>query len=177
MTGRRWTVLLAVPAVLVGLLSGCSSGGGAGAGSGTAVKAPVEYSAQAFDGSGRVSVADLRGRPVLLSSWATWCEACKDELPAQERFWQAHRSGPLAIVAVNLDTQGESRGASQMARKLGLTMTLWRDRGNAFSTVFRAVGVPTSVLLDSSGRPVRTWAGPVDLTDPQTVRLLTGGSP
>jgi len=142
--------------VVVGLaLAGCGasrSGGGK----------PVVYSAHSLDGSHAVSTAQLRGKPVLLTTWATWCTACREELPEVEQLYERDRPRGLQVVAVNLNGEGVSFRARQLIAGMGLTMPIWSDPDDRFSARFRAIGVPTSVLLDASGHVVRIWQGGID---------------
>jgi hypothetical protein len=66
------------------------------------------------------------------------------------------------VIAVTLDALGEEPRVSEMIRLYSLTMPVWRDEGNAYSAVFEAPGVPTSVLLDARGTLVKRWIGRVD---------------
>lgn len=129
---------------------------------GAETTAPIAYTARLFDSGEAVSLATLRGRPVLLMSWATWCRECKAMLPALEEVWQSRKEQGLQVIAVNLDDPGSQRSARAMITRYGLTMPVWRDRGNAYASAFQAVGVPTSVLLDSQGRPLQAWGGNLD---------------
>jgi cytochrome c-type biogenesis protein len=149
--GRR--AASAIVAAIAFLLAGCGGGGDAAA--------PSRYDAETLEGA-PTSVSELRGRAVLLSSWATWCSECKDGLRSLERLWHERRDDGLTTVAVNLDARGIDRRVGPMVSSLGLTMPIWRDPDNAFASAFGAVGVPTSVLLDAEGRVVRTWVGETD---------------
>ncbi len=120
---------------------------------------PIAYSAESFDGARTVSLSDLRGKPALLTSWATWCTICRVELPQLEQFYQAHKAARLQFVAVNVDGEESQRTAADMARSFGLSILLWRDPRNRFTAAFQGVAVPTSVLLDADGQIVHIWQG------------------
>lgn len=112
--------------------------------------------------SRRVSLVDYRGRPVLLTSWATWCVECRKELPPLVEAWQSRRERGLVVIAVNLDARGEAARVAEMIRSYSLGMPIWSDESGGYSAVFEAPGVPTSVLLDRNGVLVRRWIGRVD---------------
>ena len=133
---------------------------------------PVEYAAHAFEGGDGVSTADLRGKPVLLTSWATWCAVCRTELPKVERFYEQHRQRGLQVVAVNINAEGPTYQVKRMASSAGLTMPLWTDPDNAYTGVFRRIGVPTTVLLDADGRVVHIWQGELNPADPAVVKTI-----
>ena len=81
------------------------------------------------------------------------------------------------MVAVNVNASGVDFRARRMISSLGLTMPVWSDPDDRFSVQFRAVGVPTSVLLDRNGRAVRIWQGgfdPANQADAQVVEQALG---
>lgn len=133
---------------------------------------PVSYRAADSNTGKPVSLAQLRGRPVLLSSWATWCAPCRKELPALERLHRAQGNDGLRVVAVNLDSDGHDADVRAMVDELGLTMTQWHDDENTFTLKFHGFGVPMSILLDREGQIVKTWHGALHPDDPDVRREL-----
>jgi len=126
-------------------------------------------------GTGKpVSTVDLRGHPVLLVSWATWCKECKTELPALEHYFEAHTSGPLRIVLVNVNSSDSRKEIDDIVTRYHLSMTQWRDRDNDFETRFGTVGVPTAVLLDRAGKVVKTWPGAINPNGTELAGALRG---
>ncbi len=120
-----------------------------------------------------VSLASLRGSPVLLASWATWCAPCRIELPKLQALHERRRGDGLRIVLVNVDSDGADRSAiDSMAERYGLTMPLWRDPTDRFATTFGGLGVPATVLVDRGGRVVDRWFGTLRTSDPDVVGSL-----
>jgi thiol-disulfide isomerase/thioredoxin len=141
-----------------------------------ASQGPVQFRAERLDNGTAVSLADLRGRPALLTSWAVWCPACIEELPALETFWSGYKDD-LAVVAVNID--GSRNQALRRARQDGLTMAVWHDPDNVFSRVFHLVGIPSWVMLDADGRTLHVGVGAIDFSDPtfeELIRTSVGGT-
>lgn len=124
--------------------------------------APSAYQATHLASGEKVALHDLRGKPVLLASWATWCAECKDEFPGLEALWQTKRAAGLMVIAVNVDGPGNSRPIRAQIEQYGLTMPVWRDAANHYAATFQALGVPTTVLLDRQGQVRKTWSGAVD---------------
>ena len=121
-----------------------------------------------------VALADLRGGPVLLSSWATWCEECRTELPALDAWAADPATGGLTVVAVNVNLAGPADDEiDKLLDELGLEMPTWRDDQNTFARTFRTFGVPANVLLDADGHVVATWNGAIDPNEPDVVAALT----
>ncbi|MBT3391472.1 MAG: redoxin domain-containing protein [Chloroflexi bacterium] len=95
-----------------------------------------------------IRLEDLRGQPVLINFWATWCAPCKLEMPAfQDRYEQY--AGDLRILAVNFD---EPRADVQaFADDLSLTFDVLLDPGGEVQRLYQVRGYPTTVLVDADG--------------------------
>lgn len=161
-TAARFLTLLLATVVGLSALSGCG---------GTSDEA-VEYEATELQSGDPVSVASLRGEPVLLVSWATWCTQCDEELARLQSFATSPDADGIAIVAVNLDAASVEDEIEAKIEKHGLTVTQWRDRRNGFKRTFRAIGVPTTVLLDADGVVAGTFPGAIDFDDEELVSAL-----
>ena len=142
--------------VTVVLATGCGDSGSTSA---------AAYSAKDLVSGADVSVASLRGTPVLLVSWATWCVECDEELSGLEHFAESNAADGIEIVAVNIDASDATDEISAKIDKHGLSTSLWRDRRNEFKRAFGALGVPTTVLLDANGAVVGLFPGAVDFDD------------
>lgn len=96
-----------------------------------------------------VKLSDLRGQPVFLNFWATWCGPCKIEMPAMEQF---HReAGPnLRILAVGQTPWETQEQLAAFAKQRGLTFPILYD-GGAAADAYGVVGVPTSFFIDGDG--------------------------
>jgi len=154
-------LVVAVSMVAALGLSGCGGGGGGNA-----------YSVADLRTGDPVSVADLRGQPALLVSWATWCRECDEELAGLQAFAESDAAEGLRIVAVNLDAAKVEDEIDAKIAKHGLTVDLWRDRRNEFKRTFGALGVPTTVLLDAEGKVVGTFPGAIDFEDEKVLAAI-----
>lgn len=128
---------------------------------------PISYEAVDAVTGEPVSMDQLRGRPALISSWATWCAPCRKELPALERFHREQGDGGVQVVIVNLDSAGNDSAVADFVDEFGLTMTQWRDADDAFTRTFKGLGIPMSVLVDHEGAAVERWYGALDPEDPE----------
>ena len=98
-----------------------------------------------------VSLARLRGRPVLLNIWATWCAPCRDEIPYLERLHTEHGGAGLEVIGVSTDARGEEERIAAFAKEMGMTYPIWLDPAQRVNTVFLALGVPSSYLIGRDG--------------------------
>ena len=125
-----------------------------------------DYSASTLTGD-VVSLSDYRGKVVVLNVWATWCRPCVTEMPALERAYQALKSEGLEVVAVSVDaedggTDGMGNPGGDVAAfmaELGLTFTVLRDPARKVERTFAIIGLPTTIIIDRSGRIARRVLG------------------
>jgi cytochrome c biogenesis protein CcmG/thiol:disulfide interchange protein DsbE len=119
-------------------------------------------------GSGRpATLADYRGKVVLLNIWATWCEPCRVEMPSLERLHKKLAGTDFQLVSVSIDIQ-DSTVVRKFAQELGLTFEILQDRSRAIEQVYQTTGVPESFVIDRDGVIVKKvigaaeWDGPVN---------------
>lgn len=119
------------------------------------------------DGS-PLRLRDLRGSIVLLNFWATWCEPCRQEMPALERLHRLYRSRALRVVAVNFKESREEVRAF-MTEHL-LTFPALLDPEGAGARLFKVRGLPVTLLVGKDGNVLwkvigaREWDGPHGLS-------------
>ncbi len=98
-----------------------------------------------------VTLAGLRGRPVLVSFWASWCAPCRREAPALAAF-AASPAGRGHLVGV--DTGDDAGAARRFLARYRWTFPVLRDRASTTAVDYRLPGLPTTVELDARGRIV-----------------------
>ncbi len=113
-----------------------------------------------LDGPGTTSLAEYRGRWVLVNVWASWCVPCRAESPALERFSRAHSGHGFAILGI--DSNDLTDDARNFVSRYGITYPQVRDASGDFSQgELGTTGVPESFLVDPRGRLVVHSLGPV----------------
>ena len=111
-------------------------------------------------GPGQGSIADYRGRWVLVNLWASWCVPCREEAPALERFYTDERGRGTTVLGINVqDNEGD---AVSFLREHPTTYPQLRSVGDERSDAFGSTGVPENFLVDPHGRLALVWRGPVD---------------
>jgi cytochrome c biogenesis protein CcmG/thiol:disulfide interchange protein DsbE len=124
------------------------------------------YSAPALQGGER-SLADYRGKVVVLNVWATWCQPCVKEMPALQRLYEQFRSDGLEVVAVSVDAGigatdefGRAGGdVGEFVREFELGFTILLDPKRRIEQQFGLSGVPTTIIIDRAGRIARKAIG------------------
>jgi len=100
-------------------------------------------------GGERVDLRALRGSPLVLNFWATWCEPCRTEMPLLQSHYEAGRSAGLRILAINFDEP--ELLVRSFVDELGLTFDILLDPGAYVQGLYRVRGYPTTFFVDARG--------------------------
>jgi len=125
------------------------------------------------DVAGReISLADFRGKLILLNLWATWCGPCVEEMPSLDRL-QAKLGGQgFEVLAVSSDRAG-AKVVQPFLAKLGLAdLKAYLDPKSKVNHAFGVRGLPTSILIDSEGRELGRYEGAAKWDAPETIAFL-----
>jgi cytochrome c biogenesis protein CcmG/thiol:disulfide interchange protein DsbE len=156
-SARSFVAFLAVLAVIGLLAFGLLSKGGATVAVGDAAPDRV---LPKLPGPGQGSLADERGKWVLVNLWASWCLPCRKEAPVLERFYRRERTHGVTVVGI--DVQDNRDDALAFLREYPTSYTQLRSVGNERSSAFGSTGVPENFLVNPRGRLALIWRGPVD---------------
>jgi len=145
----------------------------------TMATAPLRLPDLAFedaDGKPR-KLSDWRGRTVLVNLWATWCVPCRKEMPALESL-QTRLGGPdFEVVAINIDTRDPQKPKNFLKdahlNRLGYFSDQNAKVFQDLKAVGRALGMPTSVLVDGQGCEIATISGPAEWGSDDAIKLIT----
>jgi cytochrome c biogenesis protein CcmG/thiol:disulfide interchange protein DsbE len=122
---RRWrtaTIWAAAAVAVLGIAYGLIRPSGEPTKVGAA--AP-EFALDRLTGGGTISSADLKGKPVIINFWASWCDPCKDEAPLLEAAWREHKDEGLTVLGVDLRDAPDS--ARAFVEDYGLTYPMVTD--------------------------------------------------
>jgi thiol-disulfide isomerase/thioredoxin len=139
---------------------------------------PLEVPNLAFaDASGKTrTLAEWKGRTVLLNLWATWCVPCRQEMPALDAL-QKKLGGPkFEVVALNIDTRDPEKPKAWL-KEVGIKNLAYYADANAkafqdLKVVGRAVGLPTTLLIDGARCEIGYLAGPAEWGREDAVKLF-----
>lgn len=104
------------------------------------------------DSGEMIRLSDLRGRPVLVNLWASWCGPCRAEMPAMQRVYERYRDEGFEILAVNTTYQDSRSAALAFADELGLTYPVLFDVDGAVSASYGLRALPSSFFIAADRR-------------------------
>ncbi len=126
----------------------------------TAKPAPA-FTLEAVDGQ-QISLSDLKGKVVLLNLWATWCPPCVRETPRLVRVYETYKQQGFVVLGINTTYQDDRAKVAQFVRDKQISYPVLLDLTDQFGEKYGARLLPTSYLIDQSGRIVSTKVGEVD---------------
>ena len=118
---------------------------------------PPQFGGQTLD-AGQLSLAEFRGKVVLVNFWAGWCLECRPEMPVLERLHRELASRGLAVIGINARESKET--VSRYAKEIGLTFRLVLDPDGKINALYGVIGLPTTFVIGRDGRAVALAIGP-----------------
>lgn len=116
----------------------------------------------ALDGKTITTTADLRGKVVLLDFWASWCIPCRKSFPEVDRLSKEFEAKGLVVIAVSVDEQ--RKNAESFLSQFPHSMTIALDEKGTAAQAFDLQGMPSSLIVDRTGRIRYTHMGYTDKT-------------
>jgi peroxiredoxin len=126
---------------------------------GKGVPAP-NFTLPGLDGK-MVSLADYKGKVVLLNIWATWCPPCVEEMPSMEKLNQELKDEGFEILAASIDVSG-AEAVLPFIKKHKLSFSVLTDTKGSIKNLYQTTGVPESFIIDKEGIIVEKIIGPRD---------------
>jgi cytochrome c biogenesis protein CcmG/thiol:disulfide interchange protein DsbE len=150
---RRW---LSAWILIAGLLWIFSSADRSGASTGGLMPAPrqgflaPEFTLKDPHGTAH-SLSELRGRPVLVTLWATWCQPCRAEMPLIQKMYEARREQGFVVLAVNATVQDDPFAIAPFIDEYGLTFPVLLDETGEVASLYELRSLPTSFFIRRDG--------------------------
>ena len=124
------------------------------------------------DPSGKaLKLRDLKGTPVLINVWATWCSPCKAEMPQLDKL-ATDTAGKLRVLTISQDIDGAAKVAPYYAEKKFAKLEPWLDPENNVGFFYETGMLPTTVLYDAQGKEVWRMIGAHDWSSARTAAML-----
>jgi len=144
----------------------------------TMATAPLRLPDLAFedaDGKPR-KLSDWRGKTVLVNLWATWCVPCRKEMPALDSLQTKLGGRDFEVVAINIDTRDPEKPKNFLKEanltKLGYFTDTKAKVFQDLKNIGKALGMPTSILVDGQGCELGTIAGPAEWASDDAIALI-----
>jgi thiol-disulfide isomerase/thioredoxin len=115
------------------------------------------------DGAGAPkTLKDFRGKTILLNLWATWCAPCREEMPSLDRLQQELGSPTFEVVALAVDRTGAVAAQKFLDSVDVKNLKLYVDQTTRSGSALKAIGMPTTILIDAQGREIGRLPGPAE---------------
>jgi cytochrome c biogenesis protein CcmG/thiol:disulfide interchange protein DsbE len=122
-------------------------------------------------GTDHFSLADLKGKPLVLNFWATWCVSCREEAHELEKFWEGHKD---QVNVVGIAIQDDKDAVKKFAQYFGKTYIIGFDEDGKTAIDYGVSGTPETFLIDKNGVIRHKEIGPVDaaMLDKELSKIL-----
>ena len=118
------------------------------------------------------TLADFKGKVMLLNIWATWCPPCRKEMPTLDRLQQRLGGSDFEVVALSIDRDGVP-AVRKFFKEIGVrALAVYVDRNAEAGFSLGIVGVPTTLLIDRSGQEIGRLAGPAEWDSPKVMETI-----
>lgn len=128
-----------------------------------------EFDLPTLEGDSTLSSDELKGKPVVLNFWASWCAPCREEAPLLERTWREYRKDGVVFVGVNI--RDSLTDARRFVKEFDITYPVVRDESQKLADDLGVFGLPETFFLDDKWRLLATVAGQSQDDQRQTVVL------
>ena len=126
----------------------------------TMVNRPApNFTITTFEGT-KISMESLRGKPVVINFWASWCPPCRIEAPLLERTWRAYKD--RGVVFIGVDIQDKEEDALAYIREFDITYPNGPDPNGEITIDYGVSGLPVTFFVSRTGEIVRRWVGAIE---------------
>lgn len=116
-------------------------------------------------------LSSLRGKPLLINVWASWCGPCRAEMGSIERLYQ--RYGKQGFNVIGISTDDDHAAAARFVKVSGVSFANYIDRNLVLENLLGADRLPLTVLVDDEGRVIKKMTGSRQWDSPESINLVT----
>lgn len=117
------------------------------------------FTLELFDGN-TVTLSDLRGQPVVVNFWASWCSPCREEAADLENVWRDYKGQGVVFVGINVSDARQD--ALDYIKEFDITYSNGPDQGKKIYNTYGVTGFPETFFVNRQGIIVRKYVGPLD---------------
>ena len=125
------------------------------------------------DGTGaQRTLAEFKGKTILLNLWATWCAPCREEMPSLDRLQKAMGSDTFEVVALAVDRTGVE-AAGKFLKSINVEhLKLYADPTTKSGNALKVLGMPTTILINADGKEAGRLSGPAEWDSAEAMALI-----
>lgn len=121
---------------------------------------------------GPKTLKEFKGKAVLLNLWATWCAPCRREMPSLDRLQKEMGSDSFEVVALAVDRNGLDAAKKFLDEIKVTNLAVYADPTAKAGSALKAVGLPTTILIDKDGNELGRLPGPAEWDSPEAKTLI-----
>ena len=114
--------------------------------------------------------SELRGKPLVINIWASWCGPCRAEMDSLERL--SHRFNGKQLNVIGISTDDDASAATAFIKEARLTFDNYLDNQVILENMLGANTIPLTILVDAHGRVVKKVRGSQDWNSPESINLI-----
>lgn len=118
----------------------------------------IDFTLPMFDG-GELTLSSLKGKPVVINFWASWCVPCREEAAVLEKTWRAYKDKDVTFIGV--DIQDKESDARAFLKEFNTTYPNGIDRKGKITIDYGVSGIPVTFFVNRDGRIVNRWVGAI----------------
>ncbi|WP_421984195.1 TlpA family protein disulfide reductase [Roseibium sp.] len=127
-----------------------------------------------FDGAGKpVFLKDFEGAYLVVNVWATWCEPCREEMPALDQLTRNLGNRNIRVLPISIDTTGAGNIESFYRLHKLTDLPVYLDPSQNTMRTLNVFGIPTTVLIDPDGREIGRMVGPAQWDSDESLEQLS----
>lgn len=117
------------------------------------------FSGYAWEGKGEISPALVKGRPLVINFWASWCVPCRDEAPVLEKLWREY--SPQGVVFLGIAYQDRPQESLAFLKQYGVSYPTGPDTTGEISIDYGTTGIPETWFIGADGKVKRKYIQPL----------------
>lgn len=135
----------------------------------TELQPAPDFTLQDMDGK-RYRLSELRGKPVIVNFWATWCPPCREEMPSMQRAWERLEKQGVMMLAINIGESADT--VFQFTANYPVEFPLLLDLDSGVLSQWPVRGLPATFVVDTQGRIAYRAIGGREWDDPQLLQPI-----